>query len=227
MAGESERSMSADQLASVAVFPLPHVVLFPGGSLPLHIFEPRYRAMMADVLAGGSGLMVVAQLKPGWQGDSGGQPPFFPIAGIGRIERSQHNADGTYDLELRGLARVELKELAMLDKPYRRAKATPLSDLGPREGLAESELNSLFSLATQVAVLVRKREPRFRLLATVADPPGLVIDKIADQLIGDPVERQRLLTMLELGERLKAVTSQVAQLQLTLLAGEDSGALLH
>jgi len=219
--------MNAAQLASVAVFPLPHVVLFPGGRLPLHIFEPRYRAMTADVLAGGSGLMVVAQLKPGWQGDYAGQPPVSPIAGIGRIERSQHNADGTYDLELRGLARVELEELPMLDKPYRRARATALVELAPREGLPATELTSLFSLATQVAVQVRNREPRFRLLATLAEPPGLLIDKIADQLVGDPAERQRLLGMLDLGERLKAVTSHIAQLQLTLLAGEDSGAMLH
>jgi uncharacterized protein len=219
--------LGPDQLASVAVFPLPGAVLFPGGRLPLHIFEPRYRAMMADVLAGGSGLMVVAQLKPGWKQDHGGQPPIFAIAGIGRIERSQRNDDGTYDLELRGLARVELEELAMLDKPYRRAKAATLSDLPPSDGLPESEITSLFSLASQVAALVRKREPRFRLVGTVGEPAGLLIDKIADQLVGDPGERQRLLGMLDLGERLKAVTTQVAQLQLTLLAGEDSGALLH
>jgi Lon protease-like protein len=228
MTAEPERrNVSGDRFAGVAVFPLPQAVLFPGGRLPLHIFEPRYRAMMADVLAGGTGLMVIAQLKPGWRQDYAGQPPIFPLAGIGRIERSQRNADGTYDLELHGLARVELEELPMLDKPYRRANATRLSDLAPRAGLHETELTSLFSLATQVAALVRNRAPRFRLLATPADPPGLLMDKIADQLVGDPVERLRLLGMLELGERLEAVTSQVAQLQLTLLAGEDNGALLH
>src|SRR5262245_637465 len=125
MSGEPERpGLRADQLASVAVFPLPNVVLFPGARLPLHIFEPRYRAMMADVLAGGSGRMVVAQLAPGWQRDYAGQPPMCPVAGIGRIERSEHNADGTYDLELLGLARVQLDELPMLDKPYRRVRVT-------------------------------------------------------------------------------------------------------
>lgn len=228
MAGESERpSLSAEQLACVAVFPLPGAVLFPGARLPLHIFEPRYRAMMADVLAGGSGLMAVAQLKPGWQRDYDRQPPISAVAGIGRIERSQHNADGTYDLQLCGLARVELEELPMLEKPYRRAKATRLSDVAARDGLAETELSSLFSLATQVAALVRHREPRFRLLAAPTDPPGLLMDKIANQLVGDPVERQRLLELLDLGERLKAITSQAAQLQLTLLAGEDGDPVLH
>jgi len=228
MAAASQRpSLRAEQLASVAVFPLPHVVLFPGARLPLHIFEPRYRAMMVDVLAGGTGLLVVAQLEPGWQQDYAAQPPIFPIAGIGEIERSQRNDDGTYDIELIGRARVRLAELPMLDKPYRRAKAEPVPDLAAGEGLPESELASLFSLATQVARLVRNREPRFRLLGAPDDPPGLLMDKISDQLIGDPVQRQQLLATLDLGDRLKAITSQIAHLHLTLLAGEDGGATLH
>lgn len=228
MARDSELpALREDELASVAVFPLPRVVLFPGGRLPLHIFEPRYRSMMADVLASGTGLLLVAQLQPGWQSDYAGQPPIFPTAGIGRIERSEHNADGTYDIELLGLGRVRLDELPMLDKPYRQARASLLPDVMPAEGLPEAELTSLFSLATQVAGLVRGREPRFRLLATPDDPPALLMDKIADQLIGDPARRQELLTTVDLGERLKAISSQVAHLQLTLLAGERGGRTLH
>jgi Lon protease-like protein len=209
---------------------LPSAVLFPGAKLPLHIFEPRYRAMMSDVLAGGSGLMVIAQLKPGWQREYAGQPPIAQVAGLGRIETSQHNADGTYDLELLGLTRVQLDELPMGDKPYRRAKATPLAERGtatPHAGRLDAELASVFSLASQIAVHVRKREPRFRLLATPNDAPGLMLDKLADQLVGDGAQRQRLLETLDVSERLQALTTQIAQLQLTLLAGEDGGAVVH
>lgn len=227
MARDEERAKpSAEQLASVAVFPLPQVVLFPGARLPLHVFEPRYRAMMADVLAGGTGLMAMAQLKSGWQREDGREPPFCSVAGLGIIERSQHNADGTYDLELSGLTRVQLEELPMQDKPYRRAKARALSDVVPGDGIADADLTALFSLATQVAALVRQREPRFRLLALPSDPPSLLLDKIADQLVGDPAQRQRLLETLELGARLAAITSYAAQLQLTLLAG-DGGQVMH
>src|SRR5207248_4854208 len=52
-----------DVLASLPIFPLPNCVLLPGGMLPLHVFEPRYREMTRDCLAGHQ-LMAVARLKP-------------------------------------------------------------------------------------------------------------------------------------------------------------------
>jgi Lon protease-like protein len=219
--------LSDEQLASVAVFPLPHVVLFPHARMPLHIFEPRYRAMTADVLASKSRLLVMAQLDAGWERDYAGQPPILRVAGIGRVEQSRHNPDGTYDIELLGLARVELDELPFGEHLYRRARAKLLQDAAPREGLAATEIASLFALATQIAASVRSREPRFRLLATANDPPSTMIDKISDQLIGNPVERQRLLSTLDLRERLKQLSSLIAQLQLTLLAAEKGSGTLH
>src|SRR5262249_32790201 len=148
------------------------VVLFPHARVPLHIFEPRYRAMMVDVLASKSHLLALAQLQSGWERDYAEQPPIFRVAGIGRVERSHHNADGTYDIELLGLARVELDELPFGERPYRRARATQLHDALPREGLAPTELASLYALASQVAASLRSREPRFRLVAAADDPPS-------------------------------------------------------
>jgi Lon protease-like protein len=217
-----------DELASVAIFPLPGLVLFPHARLPLHVFEPRYRAMMADVLASRSHLIAIAQLQAGWQQDYAGQPPIFRVAGIGRLERSEHNADGTYDIELLGLARVELDELPMSDKPYRRARAKVLHDT-PANDLADKELAALYALAAQVVASVRKREPRFRLLAAAGDPAVVMIDKISDQLVGDAAQRQRLLETLDPRERLTQLSSLMANLQLTLLAGEGNGSsgMLH
>jgi uncharacterized protein len=219
--------LRADQLTSVAVFPLPHVVLFPHARMPLHIFEPRYRAMIADVLASEARLLAMAQLDAGWERDYAGQPPILRFAGIGRVEQSRHNPDGTYDIELLGLARVELDELPFGKHLYRRARARLLHDVAPHDGIAATEIASLFALATQIAAAVRSREPRFRLLATANDPPSMMIDKISDQLIGNPVERQRLLGTLDLRERLKQLASLIAQLQLTLLAGEKGSGTLH
>ena len=111
------------ELASLAVFPLPRVVLFPRARLPLHIFEPRYREMMADIVAGDRQLLAVAQLRPGWQSDYAGQPEIYEVAGVGRIASCKHNDDGTFDIELLGLARVQLHELPMAGRGYRRARA--------------------------------------------------------------------------------------------------------
>jgi uncharacterized protein len=226
-AEHDQPSLRADQLTSVAVFPLPHVVLFPHARMPLHIFEPRYRAMIAAVLASQSRLLAMAQLDAGWERDYAGQPPIVRVAGIGRVEQSRQNPDGTYDIELLGLARVELEELPFGELLYRRARARLLHDVAPRDGLAVTEMASLFTLASRVAASIRSREPRFRLLATANDPAPVMIDKLSDQLIGNPVERQELLSTLDLHERLKRLSSLIAQLQLMLLAAEKGSGTLH
>jgi len=59
------------------LFPLPNVVLFPGVFLPLHIFEPRYKEMVADALAGDR-IIGMALLRPGWEADYEGRPPIYP-----------------------------------------------------------------------------------------------------------------------------------------------------
>ena len=68
-------ALGAFDLGSLPLFPLPGLVLFPGTVLPLHLFEPRYRTLIADCLAGPSQRIVIAQLKPGWRGDYEGRPP--------------------------------------------------------------------------------------------------------------------------------------------------------
>src|SRR5450432_1488382 len=91
-------------LAALPVFPLPNAVLFPGALLPLHVFEPRYRSLTRDVLAGRK-LMGIARLKPGFEGNYEGRPPLFEVCGIGSVTESVERPDGRFDLTLRGLAR--------------------------------------------------------------------------------------------------------------------------
>jgi Lon protease-like protein len=63
---------------AIPIFPLPNVVLFPNVFLPLHIFEPRYKEMVADALAGDR-IIGMALLRPGWEGDYEGRPPIYPV----------------------------------------------------------------------------------------------------------------------------------------------------
>jgi len=63
----------------VSIFPLPEAVFFPETVLPLHVFEPRYRQMVADCLAA-DGWMAVVMLRPGWEKDYQGRPPVESIA---------------------------------------------------------------------------------------------------------------------------------------------------
>ena len=64
----SSTYLPLDWLAEVPVFPLPNVVFFPGTQLPLHIFEPRYRALMRSCMESDRMVMAIALLKPGYEG---------------------------------------------------------------------------------------------------------------------------------------------------------------
>ena len=128
---------------SVAVFPLPNTVFYPGTVLPLHIFEPRYRAMVRDAAAGDHRL-VVTLLKPGWEADYEGSPDFHEIATLGRIEDLEPLPDGRFNLRLIGLARVRLGA-TIQDKPYRilRFDAAPETPPADAAGIVVAKLDLL------------------------------------------------------------------------------------
>lgn len=111
---------------SVPVFPLPEVVLLPGQVLPLHVFEPRYRTMVRDAVAG-SQFIAVALLKPDYE------PlyltSFAPICdavGVGRLIACKRRPDGCFDIHLAGTFRAEIRR-ETYQKPYRVARIRALS----------------------------------------------------------------------------------------------------
>lgn len=112
----------------IGVFPLPKTVLFPNTLLPLHIFEPRYRELLAESLAG-TRRIVMAVLQPGWEADYEGSPAVYPVGCVGRVVEHQLLRDGCSDLILRGEAPVRIGCFVQ-EHPYRAAKVAPL----PQEG---------------------------------------------------------------------------------------------
>jgi Lon protease-like protein len=105
--------------ARIPVFPLPNVVLFPKTYLPLHIFEPRYRAMVSDAAMSGQ-CIGMALLKEGWETDYYGHPPVFSTGCVGRLASVQPLADGRSNILLQGLERFVI-EREWYDKAYREA----------------------------------------------------------------------------------------------------------
>lgn len=101
------------------VFPLPNVVFFPKTYLPLHIFEPRYRRMVADATAGGQ-CIAMALLKEGWEHDYYGNPAIYPIVCVGRLVSVQPLPDGRSNILLQGLERCDIRA-QYFEKPYREA----------------------------------------------------------------------------------------------------------
>jgi Lon protease-like protein len=109
----------------VPVFPLPEMVLFPRQVMPLHIFEPRYRAMVADVLAG-SKAIAVALLKPNYESCYfTPRAPIHGLVGVGRIIGVKKLADGKSNIVLRGEARATIVE-EVSGRSYRFARVRTL-----------------------------------------------------------------------------------------------------
>src|SRR4051812_14777924 len=115
-----DTSPLADFGGTVRLFPLPNLVLFPQVGQPLHIFEPRYRRLTADALAGDR-LIAMALLRPGWESDYEGRPAIHPVACVGKVVADQRLDDGRYNLLLRGLARARVLAEGQTDRPYRSA----------------------------------------------------------------------------------------------------------
>ena len=109
------------------LFPLPNLVCFPQVVQPLHIFEPRYRAMTADALAGDRRIALVLP-KPGWETDYDGRPAVHSIACLGKIVADQKLDDGRYNLLLRGMTRIRIIEEVDHGTPFRIARAELLED---------------------------------------------------------------------------------------------------
>lgn len=115
----------------VPLFPLPNVVLFPHGMLPLHIFEPRYRQMTADALEG-EGLIAMSLLRPEWTSAVDGVgPPVHNMVGIGQIVAHEKTEDGRYMMVLRGLSRARLLCEERVDLPYRLGRVELCPDIVP------------------------------------------------------------------------------------------------
>jgi hypothetical protein len=129
----------------IPLFPLPGVVLLPGTRLPLHIFEPRYRAMVADALAG-DGRIGMAMLKPGWE-RTGPIPAIFPVGGAGRIVESEMLPDGRSNIVLEGEFRYRVLDESPPD-PYRVARVEEIPPVpfpsDPDAAQICSEATSLF-----------------------------------------------------------------------------------
>jgi Lon protease-like protein len=115
---------------AVPIFPLPNLVLFPNVFLPLHIFEPRYRQMVADALAGDR-IIGMVTLRPGHEADYEGNPPIYPIGCSGLITHSETLADGRYNLVLRGLEKfsIQNEELPAPGRLYRCAVINPINEI--------------------------------------------------------------------------------------------------
>ncbi len=123
MTDSAQFTFSPDEFSgTVRLFPLPNLVLFPHVVQPLHVFEPRYCDLLSECLQGDR-LIGMATLVPGWEGDYDGRPPISPNACLGRVIVHHGLEDGSHNILLAGVARVEVTRELASPKSFRSAQA--------------------------------------------------------------------------------------------------------
>jgi Lon protease-like protein len=193
---QPDRAPSADKLPPVIpIFPLEVTVLFPGVSRPLHIFEPRYRAMVADALKGDR-IIGMTTLKPGYEANYGGRPPIYEIGCAGVITDVEELSGGRFNIVLRGLVKFRVTGEDQ-SRPYRLARVDAMPEV-----LDDAEKAAL-----------RKQRQRLEALVTKGSdskvPPEMtdeeLVNMLAQYLPLDSVERQALLELKSVLLRSQAV----------------------
>ena len=202
----------ADLLAALPIFPLPNCVLLPGGLLPLHVFEPRYRELTRDCLAD-SKLLAIARLQPGHETAYFGRPPIYTHAGLGRIICSDELADGRFHILLRGVGRVRVMEELDAERSYRRVRATLLDD---RESRRPDDVRdrymTLVSLCDRLAEVLEEGGDQLRALVKSQTCAADCADVLTAALVTDPDDRQALLEALDPADRLERAITHVSRL---------------
>ncbi len=193
------------------LFPLPNLVFFPQAHQPLHIFEPRYREMIADSLADDR-LISIVLLQPGWEKEYDENPPIHTIACLGRIVADKLLPDGRYNLLLRGLSRVRILEEVPSGKMYRSARVELLSSQ------TDSSIEELTELRKQ---LTERLLPRFgdgQIARQIADlfQSELSLGTVCDVLsfaLPLPIEcKQSILEQLRDEERCRMLLEGIGNL---------------
>ena len=173
---------------SIPLFPLPNVVLFPNVFLPLHIFEPRYRQMVADALQGDR-IIGMTLLRPGYEATYDGRPAIYSIGCAGVITHSQPLGDGRYDIVLRGMEKFRIHSEDE-SRPYRIGHVDGISEVVPPDEAVPLRHQRQRLEAVLAAAIERVRaEPKF--------PPSVpdedLVNALAQYLDLEVLEHQALL----------------------------------
>jgi hypothetical protein len=204
----------------VPIFPLPDVTFFPHTLLPLHVFEPRYRAMVMDVLARDRRLAVV-KLQPGFDDVTYlGKPAVHPVAGAGEIVSWERLATGRYNILLKGEWRIRIEGERPSDTLYRIATAQKLEDVAPTTDVSAALARIRAACGRLLQALERPPDLLDTALAE-GQAPGVVADRIAAAVVPDPALRQELLETLDVTRRLERLGAALDQLVSELRRGRE------
>jgi len=188
----------------VPLFPLPNLVFFPQTRMPLHIFEPRYRQMIADAVAGEMRFGIVL-LRPGWEDDYFGAPAVHPWGTLTIIEQAMPLDDGRFNILVRGEVRIRIVE-EVSPEPYRVARVVARPESGHDAGSAYAQRTWLADLSRQYLHYLPEQ-------AAVPEIESVGLEPLTNALIMslnlEVEEKQRLLELDDLISRAEEVGNEL------------------
>lgn len=200
------------RLTRLPIFPLPSAQLFPDAVLPLHVFEPRYRALVEHALEHGQNAMAVATLKSGYEDDYEGRPAVHPIMGAGVILAAERQGDGRWNVLVRGTDRVQMLEELPPRNLFREVRAARLMErpAAPDHPLEERLRALIGQLADHAAEAARA----LHLIASQARDGAMLSNLIGAHACSDPRLRRKLLECTDVEKRLEMACGHLGRLLL-------------
>lgn len=192
----------------VPVMTLPNTAFFPQALMPLHIFEPRYQAMLRDVLATNR-LFAVAGLDAQRATEPGEVEPPFRVASLGIVRACQANENGTSNLLLQGLCRVEIVAI-VTDAPYRRIRIRALTSKPGASAEENDSLRRQLQRLLNVKLKLATGGPtEMAAFLKGVDDPEAFVDIAAFSLCENLALKQKLLETLDVHNRLQLLGAQL------------------
>jgi hypothetical protein len=189
----------------IPLFPLATVVFFPNTLLPLHVFEPRYRQMVKDVMDS-ERIIGMVLLKPGWEKNYEGNPEIYGVAGMGRIVNSESLEDGRFNIVLYGLKRVKIIKIVK-EYPYRLASVQILQDIhGANENIYRERIAEL--VLRWNGIIGKENESHLINIDTRL-PLENLIDAIASLNVSNVFEKQEILEEVNVRRRAEKILTHL------------------
>ncbi len=188
---------------------LPNGLIFPHTLVPLHIFEERYREMLAYALERHR-MFCIALQRPGVE-QASEYEDFFHVTGLGLIRACVGRDDGTSNLVLQGIARVRLTQFVQ-QAPFLVAEIAPLPSEVPNVIEAEALGAKVLELCEQIRLKGVQIPASLGEQPSHLSDPEVICDKVASLLVNDPFYKQAILEQPIVTTRLRMLLRHLGEL---------------